>query len=227
MPMSPNGLRSGVHEARCEGAAVLCRYLMPVRRRTRTLRSPFEPRAGLSLAGIVWRLLAAVVLLWLAGWLWFALTLPDPAPLAARTDAVVVLTGGAGRLARGLEVLAAKSAPRLLLSGVGRATRAQIAEVNGVTLKQMRGIDLGYEAVDTRSNAEETTRWVARNGFKSLRLVTSAEHMRRARLELAATLPASVRIVTDAVPVEPRAPGIAIEYSKYLVRRFARNLGAD
>lgn len=200
---------------------------MAVRRRTPKLRSPFEARARLSPLAIIGRLLAAVVLLWLAGWLWFSLTLPEPAALATRTDAVVVLTGGGGRLARGLEVLAAGSAPRLLLSGVGRATRAQIAEANGVTLQQLRGVDLGYEAVDTRSNAEETARWVARNDFKSLRLVTSAGHMRRARLELSATLPAAVRIVPDAVPVEPRAPGIATEYTKYLVRRFARNVGTD
>ncbi len=200
---------------------------MPVRRRTPKLRSPFDTERRMSLAAVAWRIIAAVVLLWLAGWLWFSLTLPEPAVLATRTDAVVVLTGGGGRLARGLEVLAAKSAPRLLLSGVGKATRAQIAEANGVTLQQLKGIDLGYEAVDTRSNAEETARWVARNDFKSLRLVTSAGHMRRARLELAAMLPHDVLIVSDAVPVEPRAPGIATEYSKYLVRRVARILGTD
>ena len=61
----------------------------------------------------------------------------------------------------------------------------------------------------------------------SIRLVTSAGHMRRARLELAATLPAAVRILPDAVPVEPKAPTIATEYSKYLLRRFARTAGAD
>ena len=228
MPMSPGGSRSGTRGAKDEPARASGAALMAVRRRSPTLKPFGAPRrARMSAAGIAVRVAAVPLLLWGAGLLWFSLSLPDPAPLSARTDAVVVLTGGGGRLARGLAVVGARAAPRMLLSGVGRATRAQIAEANGVGLDVLKGIDLGYEAVDTRSNAEETARWVARNGFTSIRLVTSAGHMRRARLELMSTLPASVRILPDAVPVEPAAPTIAAEYSKYLLRRFARNTGVD
>ena len=77
-----------------------------------------------------------------------------------------------------------------------------------------------------QSDAEETARWVARNKFESIRLVTSAGHMRRARMELAQALPAGVSVLPDAVPVEPKAPTIATEYSKYLLRRFALLTGA-
>jgi uncharacterized SAM-binding protein YcdF (DUF218 family) len=181
----------------------------------------------IGLAGSIGRVLAVLALLWIGGFLWFSLTLPDPAPLATRTDAVVVLTGGAGRLSRGLAVIDAGSARRMLVSGVGRqTTRKQLAAAAGLKVARLNTTDLGYEAVDTRSNAEETARWVQRHGFASIRLVTSAGHMRRARLELARVLPAHVRVVSDAVPVEPQAPTIATEYSKYLLRRFALLTGA-
>ncbi len=181
----------------------------------------------IGLAGGLGRIVALLVLAWVGGFLWFSLSLRDPAPLGMRTDAVVVLTGGAGRLSRGLAVLEAGSARRMLVSGVDRqTTRRQLAAAAGLNVKRLRTTDLGYEAVDTRSNAEETARWVQRNRFGSIRLVTSAGHMRRARLELARVLPAGVRVVPDSVPVEPQAPTIATEYTKYLVRRLALATGA-
>ena len=139
------------------------------------------------------RLLALGVLLWLSGFLWFSLTLPDPEPKATKTDAVVVLTGGKGRLKRGLAVIEAGGARRMLVSGVDRGTtRKQLAAAAGVSKQRLGTTDLGYEAVDTKSNAEETARW-----------------------------PARVTVIEDAVPVEPKAPSIATEYSKYLLRRIA------
>jgi uncharacterized SAM-binding protein YcdF (DUF218 family) len=174
------------------------------------------------IGGALVRLVALVVLLWLGGFLWFSLTLPEPALKTVKTDAVVVLTGGKGRLKRGLAVLEAGSARRMLVSGVDRGTtRKQLAAAAGISKMRLAGTDLGYEAVDTRSNAEETARWVTANDINSIRLVTSAGHMRRARLELAQALPAGVSVLPDAVPVEPKAPSIATEYSKYLLRRLA------
>ncbi|KPF62298.1 hypothetical protein IP88_14915 [alpha proteobacterium AAP81b] len=181
----------------------------------------------MTLLGGAGRALALAVLLWGAGFLWFSLALPGPAPLTHRTDAVVVLTGGEGRLKRGLEVLDAGSATLMLISGVGRrTTRRQLAEAAGLRVSRLDRAELGYAAVDTRSNAEETAAWMAHHRFRSLRLVTSAGHMRRARLELGRVLPAGVEVVSDAVPIEPRAPGIAWEYSKWLLRRAALLTGA-
>lgn len=179
-------------------------------------------------AGIVGRLVAVLALAWLGGFLWFSLTLPDPAPIAVKTDAVVVLTGGAGRTARGLAVLEAGSAQRMLVSGVDRrTTRKQLAAAAHSPKSRFDTTDLGYEAIDTRSNAEETASWTAQHKFSTIRLVTSAGHMRRARLELSRVLPASVLVVPDAVPTQPKAPTIATEYSKYLLRRAALALGAE
>ncbi len=190
-------------------------------------KSAAPRRRRMTFAGVIGRLVAVLALAWLGGFLWFTLTLPDPAPIAVRTDAVVVLTGGAGRTARGLQVLEAGSAKRMLLSGVDRnTTRKQLAAAANSPKARFKTTDLGYEAIDTRSNAEETARWVAQHDFSTIRLVTSAGHMRRARLELSRVLPASVLVVSDAVPVEPKAPSIAAEYSKYLLRRVALALGA-
>jgi uncharacterized SAM-binding protein YcdF (DUF218 family) len=189
----------------------------------RAPRSPLRRAAGIGL-----RLCAVVVLAWLGGFAWFALTLPSAVPLAVTTDAVVVLTGGAGRLARGVAALDAGSARRMFVSGVGaHIGKPALAASVGVPLKRFTSaVDLGYAAVDTRSNAIETTAWIQRHGYRSLRLVTSAAHMRRARLELAAQMPANVTIVEDAIPVAIGPDGIAREYSKYLLRVAALSMGA-
>lgn len=174
------------------------------------------------------RLGATGVLLWVGGFTWFVATRPGAAPLALTTDAVVVLTGGPGRLARGTEVLAGKAAKRMLVSGVApHVGKAQLAAAAAASPRLFaQSVDLGFAAVDTRSNAIETTAWVARHGFRSLRLVTSTAHMRRAQLELGAQLPADIRVVPDAVPVEAGTDSLAKEFTKYALRRAALAAGA-
>ena len=55
-------------------------------------------------------ILAIPVLLWTLGFALFTVSLPQPA--ADRpTDAIVVLTGGAGRIQRGIDFLVATQAP--------------------------------------------------------------------------------------------------------------------
>ena len=55
---------------------------------------------------MILRLFAAAVLVYAFGFLAFAVSLPKPVS-GQRTDAVIVLTGGPGRIARGLEVVEA------------------------------------------------------------------------------------------------------------------------
>lgn len=169
------------------------------------------------------RLAAFALLLWLGGFLWFAGTLPPAAPLSVRTDAVVVLTGGPGRLARGLDVVRTGSAKRLLVSGVADGIdKPDLAAATQARQSLFaRSVDLGHQAVDTRSNAEETAAWVAKHRYKTVRLVTSAAHMRRATLELDAVLPRDVAILADAVPQLPAASSLAREYSKFALRWVA------
>ncbi|WP_235889180.1 YdcF family protein [Glacieibacterium frigidum] len=177
--------------------------------------------------GAVVRLVAAVALAWGLGFVWFIVTLATATPVSVATDAVVVLTGGPGRVARGFAVLEAGSAKRMLVSGVGRGvTDAELAAtVDAPPALFERDVDLGFAAIDTRSNAEETTAWMVRHQYRSLRLVTSAAHMKRARLELEARLPRTVTILPDAVPVDPAAPSLAREFNKYALRWAALQVG--
>lgn len=172
------------------------------------------------------RILSAILLLWIIGFAWFAIDLPQPAPMKA-TDSVVVLTGGAARIERGLEVLEAEKARRMLVSGVDRDVKpAELAEQydRPDTLFECC-IDLGFQAVDTRSNALETARWAARRKDKSVRLVTSDWHMRRAQLELERALPPDIAIVADAVQTRPSLATLLREYNKWLIRWLASLVG--
>lgn len=175
------------------------------------------------------RLVALVLLAWGWGFLWYALTLAPPAPLEIRTDAVVVLTGGKGRLQRGVDVLVAGSARRMLVSGVERrVTDAALArEVDAPPGLFGRSVDLGFAAVDTRSNAEETSAWMRRYKYRSMRLVTSSQHMRRARLELAGRLPPGIVVVEDGVATDYRGMALGREYTKLVLRWVARGVGVQ
>ena len=163
------------------------------------------------------RLLALALLLWVLGFLWFAVALPQPAP-AGRTDAIVVPTGSGGRIQHGLALLRDGAAPRLLVSGVAEEVRpAEFAAEYNVPAATMRCcVTLGFAALDTRGNALETAQWVEEQRVRSLRLVTTDWHMRRAALELGATLPADVVVVQDAVRSEPSLFTLFLEYHKLL-----------
>jgi uncharacterized SAM-binding protein YcdF (DUF218 family) len=172
------------------------------------------------------RTLAILALAWALGFIWFAIALPLPAA-AGKSDAAVVLTGGKGRIDRGLEALRRGWSERLLVSGVGREVKPHEFAVEYKVNSGLMAccVTLGYEAVDTRSNAQETAAWIARNKVKTLRLVTSDWHMRRAAMELRAAAPAGITIFEDAVPTQPSLRILFIEYHKLLARYFARAVG--
>lgn len=173
------------------------------------------------------RLFSFVLLLWIIGFAWFAIALPGPAAEGKVTDSIVVLTGGSGRIDRALTLLEAKRGKRLLISGVDRDVKPGELAVEYDRDKAFFDccIDLGFQAVDTRSNALETARWAARREDKSVRLVTSDWHMRRARLELERAMPADVRIISDAVETAPSLGTLFKEYNKFMMRRLASLAG--
>ncbi len=173
------------------------------------------------------RVLCFFILFWMIGFAWFAIDLPRAAGDDVKTDSVVVLTGGAKRIDRGLEILESGKAKKLLVSGVDRNVRPAELAAEYDRNDDMFDccIDLGFQAVDTRSNALETARWVARREDKSMRLVTSDWHMRRARLELELAIPADINIISDAVQTEPSLGTLFKEYNKFLTRRLAALAG--
>ena len=170
------------------------------------------------------RLGSLLLLLYAIGFVLFAFTLGKPAPPdAAPTDAAVVLTGGPGRIEYAIDVLKQGRAKRLLIAGADPSVTKPdlVRRVPGSRKWLNCCVDLGSESVDTRSNAEEAGRWVARHHYRSLRLITSDWHMRRARYEFEKVLGGNYAIVTDAVRTEPSLLTLFGEYNKYLLRRLA------
>jgi uncharacterized SAM-binding protein YcdF (DUF218 family) len=133
-----------------------------------------------------------------------------------------VLTGGEGRVDRGIQLIQRHAAKRMLISGAAPDVRPiDLADRYHADPKLFACcIDLGHEAVDTRSNADETADWVREHGFRSVRLVTSDWHMPRARLELHNALGPKVSVLGDSVASDPGLRMVIREYHKYLVRRI-------
>jgi uncharacterized SAM-binding protein YcdF (DUF218 family) len=190
-------------------------------------RRPRRHRRGLLYLAIA---CATLVVLWCAGLLIFATLMPEAVDEArARTDAIVVLTGGSGRLRQGLQLLADKQARKLFVSGVYRGVDvAALLQVSQHSPEELECcVFIGYEADDTRGNAAETAAWIRDQKFLSLRLVTATYHMPRSLLEFRRAMP-TVEII--AHPVFPETfkradwwlwPGSASlvisEYVKYLI----------
>ena len=172
------------------------------------------------------RAVAFLLLLYLLGYAAFAVLLPKAGD-ERTTDGIVVLTGGAKRLERGLDLLEQGKARRMLISGVERTVRPEeLAARYGKKQELFECcIDLGREAVDTRSNAEETSRWLKKQKFKTVRLVTTDWHMPRAGFELARQAGDAVDIYPDAIQSKPRFITLFKEYNKYLLRRAAVIVG--
>ncbi len=172
------------------------------------------------------RLASLLLILWALGFVWFSVFLPRPAGDDA-TDAAVVLTGGEGRIARGLEVLEDGQAKQLLVSGVDREVKPREFAVQYHVPSETMDccVTLGFEAFDTRSNAAEAAGWIAQKKLRSVRLVTTDWHMRRAALELEAVIPADVRLIEDAVSSRPSFRILFMEYHKLLARQASRLWG--
>ena len=172
------------------------------------------------------RLAVLVLLVWLLGFAWFALTLPPP-HAGGKTDGVIVLTGGEGRVARGLEALRKGWARKLLVSGVDREVKPrEFVAVYHISADQMACcVTLGFESVDTRSNAREAARWIAANKFHSVRLITTDWHMQRAAYELSLMQPKGVAVLRDAVASQPSLETLFTEYHKLLARYAERLWG--
>jgi uncharacterized SAM-binding protein YcdF (DUF218 family) len=186
---------------------------------------------------LVLGLLGGVALLWLAGFVWFAHTMPsEVADPSSPTDAIVVLTGGSQRFDAGLDLLAAGKAKKLFVSGVHHGV--EIADLLHLAHRTPEAalldelaccIVLGHAADSTMGNALETASWMRREGYRSLRLVTAGYHMRRSLFEFARAMP-EMRIIANPVfPEQVKAdwwawPGTAAlivgEYDKYLAARL-------
>ena len=153
-------------------------------------------------------MLIAAAIIWSMALLWFVQTMPqDATPASVKTDAIIVLTGGNGRVERGLAMLAADAAPVLLISGVGQhVTLPQMLAAHATRGVQQQIISrdpaahivLDYMAETTQSNAEMATRFITERHIHSIRLITAHYHMKRSLLEFKTAMP-ELDIITDPV----------------------------
>ncbi|KAA3516936.1 YdcF family protein [Agrobacterium vitis] len=172
-----------------------------------------------------------------AGFLHFAddVTAMMP-PAEPKADAIVVLTGGYQRIDQAVDLLRKGSGRRLLISGVHPST-------SPATIRKMTQsspdlfaccVDMGYRAIDTIGNANETAQWIHDKGFSSVLVVTSNYHMRRSLMELRRTdhetqfIPYPVvtaDLRTRAWYADPNALRTLLsEYAKILIA-YTRDLG--
>lgn len=175
---------------------------------------------------MIGRFLSILLIGWVLGFAAFAVSLPGPLE-GSTTDALVVPTGGPGRIDRGIQLLRDRQAKRMLVTGVAPGVRpGDLArEYQAPASLFSCCIDLGSDAVDTRSNAAETARWLRGRRYRTVRLVTSDWHLPRARMELEAAIGSDAVILGDGVPGEPRLGTLVNEYNKLLLRRVALWLG--
>lgn len=191
-------------------------------------RPPFRRQTGpaISRIGAVLILLAGM---WGAGLFRYADAIPtDVSRPDAKTDAIVVLTGGSGRLDEGLSLLEQGMAKRLFISGVYKgvdmenllkAYRKNPSDLNCC-------VDIG-RAEDTIANAVETRDWLRANGMTSVRLVTGSYHMPRAVLEFEYAVPQVELVEHPVFPAHvkqarwwawPGTTGLIVgEYNKFLM----------
>jgi uncharacterized SAM-binding protein YcdF (DUF218 family) len=183
--------------------------------------------------------LAVVGLLWLGGLAWFVhSSLTIAIDRATPTDAIVVLTGGRLRVETALELLGAGRAQKLFISGVNpHVDRVALLRVAGRASEgDADRIEIGHEAENTLGNARETAEWMRREGFRSLRLVTSWYHMRRSLLEFGRAMPDTLIVAepvfaahSDPEPWSERLDVVVLtvgEYHKFLATLVRPELAA-
>lgn len=169
-----------------------------------------------------------LVIAWALGFglFWFRLPVPQT-HVDIQADAVVVLTGGPGRLEAGVQLLAQKRAGKMLVSGVHRDVVSR--ELSALTGAEHALFDccvtLDYEASNTLENAVETAKWTAANNIQSLILVTADYHVQRSVVLFRKSMPDMTVI---PFPVESSMPPfkLAKEYNKYLATLILELVGS-
>jgi len=136
------------------------------------------------------------------GFVWFVVETFSLSRSERPTDAIVVLTGGRGRVEEGVRLYRAGQARWLLLSGVDPAVKRSelYRERRGENLAE--GILLEKTSRTTLENALYVRDLLASRNIGSIQLITSRYHLPRALLIFRQLLPKEVAIYP--YPVESR-----------------------
>ncbi|MFO0388502.1 MAG: YdcF family protein [Alphaproteobacteria bacterium] len=177
------------------------------------------------------------IFIWVAGLIWFVAQMPEKQTAnAPNAGAIIVLTGGTGRIEHGINLLLDRKAEKLFISGAN--AEVSYDHVVRFTPKNKRDyvrknsgtkVILGKAADNTIGNAEETKQWLATQKYKSILLVTSHYHMPRSISEFKALMPELV-IIPEPVIVNgfkshwwmtnENRKIVLSEYHKYLISKL-------
>ncbi|MEM5470489.1 YdcF family protein [Hoeflea sp. AS60] len=147
-------------------------------------------------------------------------------------DGIVALTGGYQRIDQALALLEKGVGERLLISGVNPSTSgAALRRATGTKLATFACcVDIGYEALDTIGNANETASWIRQRGYSRVLVVTNNYHMPRSLLELSQASPdvtflaypvTHADLKTETWLADPVAlRTLFVEYTKYSLARL-------
>lgn len=179
--------------------------------------------------GFAFRVVVALFVVAALGFPIFVWSLPRASEDPGTADAIVVLTGGEGRLPAAFMLLDQRKGARLLISGVhAETTRGELLAAAGAENSTFAAccVDLGRTAESTIGNASEAVAWINEHNYQTVIVVTASYHMPRSLLELRAAAPytqfVAYPVFPDGVRLEDwwRAPGttgvLAWEYVKYL-----------
>ncbi|MSO74172.1 MAG: YdcF family protein [Alphaproteobacteria bacterium] len=177
--------------------------------------------------------LGLLALIWSGGLAAFAFLIPtEPTDRTSLADGIVVLTGGSERIEEGLTLLRSHLGRKLLVTGVSEGLTMEdvLGAKNARSEEVACCVELGHTAENTAGNASETARWMALEGFKSLRLVTGSYHMPRSLLEFRRAMPETRVIANPVFPGHVKveqwwrfrgtAKLIASEHAKYIGARL-------
>lgn len=156
----------------------------------------------------------------------------DNDEILGKYDAIVVLTGGVGRIDGAMELIKQGKAEVLFISGVNKNVSFD-EFLTTTNIDKKLNLKLGYTAKNTYQNGLEVMDFVNENKAKNIILVTSAYHLPRAMFEL--------KLVGKKVEIMPYrifAEGkdakkwwkqvsslrlVLVEYSKYVVARLGKS----
>ena len=139
---------------------------------------------------------------------------------------LIVLTGGSNRIKQTLDLffLNFTENHNLLISGAGKGfTKKTILKFIKTTPKNLKILDccitIENQSTNTHSNAKESYKWIRKNNFKEVTLITSDYHMPRALLEFKQKLN-GIKIIPFSLKNDPSSwfanfKVIIFEYFKF------------
>lgn len=175
-----------------------------------------------------WYCLLLGICLWVIGFCAFCFyTLSFKFQSPEHSDGIVVLTGAGERISPALGLLTQHYAGDLLISGVHPSVRSHDL-IQNLSPELKERVTLGYQAHNTRENAQETSEWIKQKGLHSVLLITSFYHMPRSLFEVQRLNP-DIQVIP--VPTFPKAADqgwlhgryawlLFLEYHKFIFIHF-------